>query len=95
VPKLFELQEVYSVLAENFVPWTEQWKREGFEEGVRKTLRSFQQVLLKILEARFGPVSEPVRRKVEGIDSVEELAELTSRASSAPDLDSLGLSQPP
>ena len=79
------------MLAENFVPWTEQWERQGFEEGVRKTLRSFQQALLKILEARFGPLSEDVRRKVEETGSVEELAQLLAQVGSAADLDSLGL----
>jgi predicted transposase YdaD len=103
VPKVFELQEVYSVLAEKFVPWTEQWEQQGFEKGVRKgreegleegtrkTLGSFRQSLLNTLEARFGPLSEDVRRKLEEINSAEELAELTARAGSASSLDALGL----
>ena len=94
VPKVFELQEVYSVLADKFVPWTEQWEQQGFErgleEGARKAYESLRRILLNTLEGRFGPLSEDVRRKVEEIGSVEELAELTARAGSASSLDSLG-----
>ena len=75
------------MLAEKFVPWTEQWKQEGFREA----LESLRRVLLNTLEARFGPLSEEVRRKVEGIDSFEELAELSVRVGSVSSLDSLGL----
>jgi Putative transposase, YhgA-like len=91
IPQVSELQEVYSVLAEKFVPWTEQWMQEGFEKGTREALESLCRVLLSSLEARFGPLSEEVRRKVEGIGSVEELAELSVRVGSVSSLDSLGL----
>ena len=94
VAKVFELQEVYSVLADKFVPWTEQWEQQGFErgleEGARKAYESLRRILLNTLEGRFGPLSEDVRRKVEDIGSVKELAELTARAGSASSLDSLG-----
>ena len=83
------------MLADKFVPWTEQWEQQGFErgleEGARKAYESLRRVLLNTLEGRFGPLSEDVRQKVEKIGSVEELAELTAQVRSAASLDSLGL----
>ena len=95
------------MLADKFVPWTEQWEQRGFEkgleEGVRKGreegreeearqgLERLRKVLLNTLGERFGPLAQEIRRRVEEIGSIEELAELTIRAGSASSLDALGL----
>lgn len=51
--------------------------------------------VLQRLEERFAPLPEAVRRRVEEIDSLEELKELGSRIGSAPSLEALGLADEP
>lgn len=82
VPKLADLQEVKSMLAENITEWTCQWKQEGLEEGLER-LRG---ALLLEMEERFGTVPESVREKVAALDSFEEIAKLIARAATAPSL---------
>jgi predicted transposase YdaD len=36
---LNDLQEVHSMLADDVIPWTEQWKREGLEQGRQEGLQ--------------------------------------------------------
>lgn len=95
VPKLSDLQEVKSMLAENALTWTEAWKQEGYregrQEGRHETLQQFQEILVLQLEKRFGPLSEGARARLEAIDSVETLGELISRGATALSLDELGL----
>jgi hypothetical protein len=43
------------------------------------------------LESRFGPLPEELRLRIEGIDSVEELTELSLRAGAASSVTALGL----
>ena len=47
-------------------------KQEGLEEGAR----SLQQVLLRLLDQRFGPLPESVHRQVEAISSLRRLTRL-------------------
>ena len=63
-------------------------RREGVEEG---TQRGARQVLLLLLGKRFGPLPEPVRRRVEAIDSLDLLTRLAERLLSAHSLDDMGL----
>jgi hypothetical protein len=72
--------------------WTEQWKQEGFEKGLETGLENARGVLLRELERRFGPLPEEVRRRVEAIDSIEELTELSLRAGAAASIAALELS---
>ena len=59
-------------------------KKEGIEEGAQK-------VLLHLLGARFGPLPETVRRRVEAIDSLDLLTRLAERIVSAHSLEEMGL----
>jgi putative YhgA-like transposase len=88
IPKVMELQEVKSMLEERVKEWTQEWERNGFEKG----LSSIRSVLLRQLEARFGPLPGGVQERLEAIDSMETLGELIARASQAPSLASMGLS---
>ncbi|HEV7508780.1 MAG TPA: Rpn family recombination-promoting nuclease/putative transposase [Thermoanaerobaculia bacterium] len=91
VPKVMELQEVKSMLEERVKEWTREWERNGFEKGLEKGLSSIRSVLLRQLEARFGPVPQGVRERLDAIGSAETLAELLARASQVPSLAALGL----
>jgi predicted transposase/invertase (TIGR01784 family) len=95
IPQVADLQEVKSMLAERVMEWTEQWKHEGFEKGVEKGLEkgleSARGVLLRELQRRFGPLPEEVRRRVEAINSIEELTELSLRAGAAASIAALEL----
>ena len=50
-------------------------KREGLQEGAR----SLQQVLLRLLDQRFGPLPESVHRQVEAISSLPRLTRLAEQ----------------
>lgn len=95
LPDFESLMEVKSMLDQNVIPWTEQWKQEGLEKGVEKArkedLLALRGVLLRHIERRFGKVPDEVRRRVEALDSVPELGDLIARAASAASLDELGL----
>jgi predicted transposase/invertase (TIGR01784 family) len=104
IPQVADLQEVKSMLAERVVEWTHQWKQEGLEEGLQKGRQEGRQegqeealgkargVLLRDLERRFGFLPEKVRRRVDAIASIEELAEFILRAGAAPSITALDLS---
>ena len=75
------------MLAEHTIDWTREWKDQGRQE----TLQAVLPAVLAQLEQRFGPLAEETRRRVEAIDSGEELAELLKRLLSASTLAELGL----
>jgi flagellar biosynthesis/type III secretory pathway protein FliH len=54
-------------------------KREGLKEGKSEGARSLQQVLLRQLDQRFGPLSEQVQRQVEAISSLRRLTRLAEQ----------------
>jgi predicted transposase/invertase (TIGR01784 family) len=101
IPKLKDLQEVRSMLAE--LDWTKRWKQEGIEEGLQKGLKRGRKeglekglemargVLLHALERRFGPVPKSIRKQVEAIVSIEEITELSCRVGEASSLSDLSL----
>jgi predicted transposase YdaD len=62
----------------------EMGKREGLEQGVRQTL-------LRQLGARFGPLSDDVKRRVEAIRSVERLNQMAEQILVARSLEEMGL----
>jgi hypothetical protein len=68
-------------------------QREGEELGLERGRREGrQQLLLSLLERRFGPLSTGVIRRVQAMTSGEELVELAERAPAVASLDELGLS---
>lgn len=89
VPAVEDLREVKSMLAENVIEWTQEWKEQGRQES----LQVMRPAVLSLLEQRFGPLTEDTRGRVEGIHSVEELAALTGRILSAGSLAELGLQE--
>ena len=75
---LNDLQEVQSMLAERVIEWTEEWKRQGVEKGRQEGLQEGRQegrqegeatLLSRMLELRFGPLSEGNRAKVRAADA--------------------------
>jgi predicted transposase/invertase (TIGR01784 family) len=87
IPKMADLEEVKSMLAERVKEWTHEWKQEGFEEGLAKG----RAALIRELEKRFGHLPEEARRRVASLDSFERIVELSSSIPTAPSLAALGL----
>jgi hypothetical protein len=75
-------------------------KKEGLERGLEKGLEKglelgkqegFRQLLLRQLGARFGPLPEDVKRRVEAIGSAERLNQIAEQILVAQSLAELGL----
>jgi hypothetical protein len=49
------------MLAERVTEWTTQWKREGHQEGIVEGEAIF---LMRMLQSRFGPLSESYRDRI-------------------------------
>jgi len=64
--------------------WADQLRKEGEEQGGR-------QILLDLLGARFGPLSDEVKQRVEGIHSVKRLTEIAKQVLVAHSLEEMGL----
>ncbi len=72
----------------------EKGKKEGMaqaEAATRQAVGRMQQVVLRLMAQRFGAVPAKVRRKVEGIDSLEPLADLAERVLVVDSVGALGL----
>jgi hypothetical protein len=54
-------------------------------------LRAVREILLSLLEQRFGPVPEGIRQRVEAISSLDRLTRLSRRALNARSLSALRL----
>lgn len=99
IPAVAGLWEVKTMLAENTIDWTREWKDMGRQEGLQEGRQEERQALLQalrpavlaLLEQRFGALSEETKRSVETIDSGEEMASLLKRILSARSLAELGL----
>lgn len=91
IPAVTELWEVKTMLAENTIDWSREYKDQGREEGRQEALQALLPAVLAHIEQRFGSLSEETRRRVEAIDSVEEMADLLKRVLSASSLAELGL----
>jgi len=67
-------------------------KKEGLERGLEiGKQEGFRQILLRQLGARFGPLSEDVRRRVEAIGSAERLNQIADQLLVAQSLEDMGL----
>jgi len=60
--------------------WADQLRKEGAQEA-----------LLHLLGVRFGPLSDDVKRRVEGISSMERLNTIVEQALAAHSLEEIGL----
>jgi hypothetical protein len=79
------------MLEDRVVEWTREWQREGAERGRKQVLSEMRTVLVRPLEARFGPLSPEARQRLEEIDSAVTLAEMMGRIPLAQSLNDLGL----
>jgi predicted transposase/invertase (TIGR01784 family) len=91
IPQMADLEEVRSMLAERVKEWTQEWKQEGFQEGLENSLDKARAAFLRKLEMRFGSLPQGSRQKVESLDSIETIVELSSSIATAPSLAALGL----
>lgn len=67
-------------------------RQEGLAQGLATgRVKGRRELLVGLLEGRFGDLSEPVRQKVERIGSEERLDELAKKLLVARSLDELGL----
>ena len=71
-------------IAERVMEWTREWKEEGRLEGL-------QEVVLSLLEQRFGTVAEDTRSRVLAIRDVDELKKIAKGILLARSLRDLGL----
>jgi predicted transposase YdaD len=70
----------------------EQGREQGLEQGLEKGReQGFRQALLRQLGARFGPLSDDVRRRVEAIRSTERLNQIAEQILVAHSLEEMGL----
>ena len=87
------------MLSERVKEWTHEWQQQGFEEGLKEGLKEGRAqeleqghaALVRLLEKRFGPLSQEARQRIESLD-VKAIVELSASASTAPSLAALGLS---
>lgn len=89
-PKLVFLVIIPAVvlLIEIVILAVEAWRRprrNTLEERAERdrNLRSLRNVAAQTLKARFGPLSKKARKRLENIDSVEELGDLLARSGTA------------
>ena len=65
-----DLQEIQSMLSERVKEWTKDWKQQGIEEGRLEGRQEGEaELLLRLLERRFGTINEMVRARVRAADS--------------------------
>lgn len=75
IPEINDLREVYTMLAETAEGWTRDWKRAGMLEGGIE-------MLLELLQERFGSVPDWVRSKLAEAD-MDTLKRWSKRVSGA------------
>jgi len=69
-----------------------EYTRKGIEQGLEQGLEELRQLLLRLLNRRFGAVPETVRRRVASIDSRESLSDLAEKVLEVKSIDDMGLS---
>ena len=90
-----ELQEILKMLTqeeEEFgIDFSREWVRKGRREGLEEAVQALRRVILAQLTQRFGFPSEDLRRRVEGIASLDELTSIGERILTVRSLAELGL----
>lgn len=61
IAEVQDIQEVKSMLAERVKEWTRDWENQGMQKGLQK---GRVELLLKLLERKFGAVEEATRQRV-------------------------------
>ena len=79
-------------LAERVMEWTREWKEEGRQEEREKGLENLRDVVLSLLEQRFGPAfSTDARRRVLAIQNLDELNKIAKGVLRTQSLRELGI----
>ena len=96
IPATVNLEDFPMSLEDNMAAWRtrqeREWRRNGLREGKREgRAEGMHQILLRLLNRRFGPISEEVRRKVQEIQSTRRLNTLADKILTAGSLRELGL----
>jgi hypothetical protein len=69
-PELTELNEVRTMLAERVKEWTKEWREQGLQQGLETGQKKGEILMLvRLLERKFGPLSEQHRRYLEEADA--------------------------
>lgn len=76
------------MLEEKIIEWEKQFLRQGRQEG---RIEGIREVLLKLLQLKFGPLPPSARRTLEAISRKRELERLAGRILKAKSLAELGL----
>lgn len=72
--------------------WADTLEAKGVEKGIEKgRLEGMRSLLLSQIEHRFGPIPKQARKRIDGMESTEQLSELADRVLDARSLDDLGL----
>ena len=75
LPRIEELEEIETMIAEKAPTWTEMWERQGLEKGLERGRKEGESaMLLRLLERRFGPLDEHTRQRVASADAERLLA---------------------
>jgi hypothetical protein len=74
IPALPGREEFEAMLRDNAYGWGQQFREEGVREGVQKGVREGEAgLLLRLLERKFGPLSETTRARVHKASSARRL----------------------
>lgn len=89
-------EEGHEEVATMETTWADKLRQEGIEIGVRRGMEEGKEegkrdLVLDLLEHRFGPLSDATVKRVRALTSSEELSRLAARVLEAPSLDDLGL----
>lgn len=85
-------QEDMADVAKMEMTWAERTVLKGREQGrLEGRVEGERRILQRVLEARFGPLSDRIRRRIEALDSTDEIERLVDRALEAGSLDDLML----
>jgi hypothetical protein len=71
--------------------WSERIEAKGREEGRQEGLETVREIVVGLLEQRFGSLPDATRKRVEEISSFDRLARLSRRVLTAPSLAALRL----
>ena len=64
---------------------------QGLAQGLAQGVEALHQVVLRLLNQRFGTVPDSVRQKVEAIDSMDSLSDLATKILEVKSIDDMGL----
>jgi predicted transposase YdaD len=83
VPAMADLEEVRPMLRETVIEWTQQWKAQGLAEGIKEGMskgmkegrrQGEAELLVRLLELRFGPLREQDLARIDNADTDQILA---------------------